>query len=179
MCMYFKCMFHLFAQVIYLHLRCVNMRWTCILSLCFPASHVFKLNQVKMSLRCMRCVALFYTQSVWATLKVWHDRLLVSVLNDKITLMHYINISLSLIDTWELFIGFLSVITKLSINRGYGLFFNVYFLMSDLWICFWRSFCDIEAFQAVMEYLLLKYTQSPDIGEKSLRHFPVLSWVLQ
>ncbi len=28
-----------------------------------------------------------------------------------------------------------------------------------------------------MEYLLLKYTQSPDIGEKSLRHFPVLSWV--
>lgn len=122
-------MFYLFAQVIYLHLCCVNMCWTCILFLCFPASHIFKTPyQVKMSLRCMRCVALFYTQSVWATFfKVWHDRLLVSVLNDKITLMHYINISSSLIDTWELFIGFLSVITKCSINRGYGLFFNVYY----------------------------------------------------
>lgn len=105
------------------------------------------------------CSTVLYTICASNLFKVWHDRLLVSVLNDKITLMHYINISLSLIDTWELFIGFLSVITKCSINRGYGLFFNVYY-------------------ESVSEGLsvILKHF-NPDIGEKSLRHFPVLSWV--
>lgn len=153
-------MFHLFAQVM-----CFYLCWTCILSLCFPASHIFKtLYQVKDKFE--------FEMTVWTTLKVWHDRLLVSVRNEKIAHMHYINISLSLIDTQELLIGFLSVINKWSINCVYSLFFNEYFLISGLWICFWRSFCDIEAFQAVMEYLLLKYTHSLDISEKSLRHFP-------